>query len=155
MKLKSLFLSLLPLIALISCTPNEGESSNQSSGNNETIPASLQIDWSDSFKQEEDDYLVFFYSETCEQCHQIMGDVIAFANSNIMQTYFSNILSPEGKMPIVKGNEPLVNVSDISEFYIAGTPTLIEVKEGTVIENIPGKDACLTFLNNVRLNAKN
>ena len=152
MKLKVFCYPLLSLIFLASCTPTE---SSQSSSENETIPESFQINWEDSFKQEEDDYLVFYYSETCAQCHEIMGDVIAFANSNIKKTYFANIVSENGKMPIVKGSEPIVGVNDISDFYIAGTPTLIEIKEGIVTSHVPGKDKCLTFLNNERANNKN
>ena len=155
MKLKVFLYPLLSLVFLASCTPTEGSESSQSSEQSETIPTSLQIDWADSFKQEEDDYLVFYYSETCAQCHEIMGDVIAFANSNIKKTYFANIMSSEGKMPIEKGSDPLIGVSDINEFYIGGTPTIIEIKEGTVTSNAPGKDKCLTFLNNERLNNKN
>ena len=155
MKLKAFFYPLLSLVFLASCTPTEGTTSSQSSATSETIPVSLQIDWKDRFKQEEDDYLFFYYSETSEKFNEIMGDVIAFANSNIKKTYFANINSSEGKIPIDKTAEPLINVSDISEFYILGTPTIVEIKEGTVTSNIPGKDKCLTFLNNERLNNKN
>ena len=155
MKAKVVFYPLLSFMLLVSCTPNEGEQSKQSSGSSETIPASLQINWEDSFKQEDEDYLVFYHSDTCTHCHEIMGDVIEFANSNIKKTYFANIESSEGKMPIVKGGEPVIGVSNISDFYIAGTPTLIEIKEGIVTSHIQGKDNCLTFLNNERLNNKN
>ena len=152
MKLRLLVCSFISLVLLASCTPNgEDNSSLQSNSNNE-IPTLLQINWVDTFKQEEDDYLVFFHSDTCSHCQEIMGDVIAFANSNIKKTYFANIESPEGKMPIVKGSEPLLDIDNISDFYIPGTPTLIEIKEGIVTANNPGKDKCLTFLNQERLN---
>lgn len=155
MKLKAFFYPLVSLIFLVSCTPEASSSSNQSSQFDEMIPESLKINWSDSFKQEDEEYLVFFYSDTCSHCHEIMGDVIAFTEENIKQTYFANIISSEGKMPIVKGGDPITGVDDISDFYILGTPTLIEIEEGTVTSHIPGKDAILTFLNNERLYHKN
>lgn len=152
MKLRLLVCSFISLVLLASCTPNEEDNSSLQSSSNNEIPTLLQINWVDTFKQEEDDYLVFFHSDTCSHCQEIMGDVIAFANSSIKKTYFANIESPEGKMPIVKGSEPLLDIDNISDFYIPGTPTLIEIKEGVVIANNPGKDKCLTFLNQERLN---
>lgn len=152
MKLRLLVCSFISLVLLASCTPNEEDKSSLQSSSNNEIPTLLQINWVDTFKQEEDDYLVFFHSDTCSHCQEIMGDVIAFANSNIKKTYFANIESPEGKMPIVKGSEPLLGIDNISDFYIPGTPTLIEIKEGVVTANNPGKDKCLTFLNQERLN---
>ena len=152
MKLRLLVCSFISLVLLASCTPNEEDNSSLQSNSNNEIPTLLQINWVDTFKQEEDDYLVFFHSDTCSHCQEIMGDVIAFANSNIKKTYFANIESPEGKMPIAKGSEPLLGIDNISDFYIPGTPTLIEIKEGVVTANNPGKDKCLTFLNQERLN---
>ena len=151
MKLKLAFYSLVISSLLFSCTPNE--SSNNSNKIDNEIPESLKIEWSDSLKQE-GNYLVFFYSDTCAHCQEIMGDVIAFANDNIKQLYFANTISNDTKITIKSNEEPVVGIDDISEFYIVGTPTLIEVAEGTVIANIPGKDACLTFLNNERLSAQ-
>ena len=152
MKLRILVCSFISLVLLASCTPNEEDNSSLQSNSNNEIPTLLSINWVDTFKQEEDDYLVFFHSDTCSHCQEIMGDVIAFANSNTKKTYFANIESPEGKMPIVKGSEPLLGIDNISDFYIPGTPTLIEIKEGVVTANNPGKDKCLTFLNQERLN---
>ena len=151
MKLKSFLCLLLPPL-LFSCAKNE--SNNLNTSEKEVIPVSLQIKWTDSLNQEEDDYLVFFHSDTCSHCQEIMGDVIAFSKEEIKKLYFSNIVSDGIKMSVQKDQEPAVDVDSIEEFYIRGTPTIIEVKSGIVISNIPGKDACLTFLNNERLNNK-
>lgn len=152
MKLKHSLCFLVLPIMLFSCTPQE---SSQSSSVNEEIPDNLQIKWTDCLNQEDNDYLVFFHSDTCSQCKEIMGDVIAFSSQNIKKLYFSNIVSDGVKMPIEKEKEEITGVSNIEDFYIRGTPTIIEVVEGTVTAHVAGKNACLTFLNNERLNNKN
>ena len=81
-----------------------------------------------------------------------MGDVLAFSEENIIKTYFSDINATDAKIPINRDISGTLGIDSINDFYIAGTPTIIEVYEGTVTANIPGKDACLTFLNEQRLN---
>ena len=154
MKLKhSLYLLFLPTL-LFSCSPNAASSSNIDSSAKEEIPASLQIKWADCLTQEEEDYLVFFHSDTCSHCQEIMGDVIAFSHEDIKKTYFANIIFEGEKIRVEKDKEALVGVDNIEEFYIRGTPTIIEVENGVVTANIAGKDDCLTFLNSERLNNK-
>ncbi len=152
MKLKRCLYYLILPIMLFSCTPQE---SSDNSSVNEEIPVDLQIKWTDCLSQEENDYLVFFHSDTCSHCKEIMGDVIAFSSQNIKKVYFSNIVSDGVKMPVEKEKETLTGISNIEEFYIRGTPTLIEVVEGVVTKHVAGKDDCLTFLNDERLNNKN
>lgn len=155
MKIKhQICLLMLPLF-LFSCTLEDDSKLNKDNSDRQEIPASLKIEWTDSFKQEEDNYLVFFHSDTCAHCQEIMGDVIAFSLDNVKKLYFADIESEGIKIPVDKTKDPLIGVSDISEFYIKGTPTIIEVNLCVVVENIPGKDACLTFLNSERLNNKN
>ena len=155
MKLKkTICLLFLPLL-LFSCTPDSNSDTSKTSEKKTEIPLKLQIKWNDSLSQEDTDYLVFFHSDTCAKCHEIMGDVIAFSEQNIKKTYFANILSDGMKIPVEKDKEAITGVNNIEDFYIRGTPTIIEVVEGVVTVNVAGADACLTFLNNERLNNKN
>lgn len=152
MKTKIGFYSLVLLALLTSCSSSNSEQSNSNASSGFDIPVEQQIIWTDCLSQEEEDYLVFFYSETCNHCHEIMGDVIAFSEENIIKIYFSDVAKGETKIPISRDVDDTLGIDDINSFFIAGTPTLIEVYEGTVTANVPGKDACLSFLNEQRIN---
>ena len=45
-----------------------------------------------------------------------------------------------------------IGLTTVDNLFIAGTPTIIEVEDGAVKANVPGKNACLSFLNEQRLN---
>lgn len=147
-------LRILPLLItalFASCSPVESEqmSKNAVSGYKEYIKS--QISWQECLGQKENHYLVFFYSDTCPHCHEIMEDVLDFSNTNIVKTYFLNTKESNEKVPISSEIDLTIGVDDVGDLFIAGTPTIIEVEEWIVKANIPGKDDCLTFLNEQRL----
>ena len=145
----------LVLVAMFaSCAPVRNEQMSKNAFSEYGISSDLEIIWVDCLSQKETDYLVFFYSETCDYCHKIMGDVIEFSRSNIIKTYFSDIKKGDIKIPIARDVSETLGSKEINDFFIAGTPTIIEVYEGMIIANIPGVDDCLTFLNEQRLNNK-
>ena len=74
-----------------------------------------------------------------------------FAISEILKTYFLDIKKSETKIPIKNEIDETIGMTSIDELFIAGTPTIIEVDEGMVKANVPGKDECLTLLNELRL----
>ena len=143
------------LVLLASCSPSASEQSSSNPSSGFDIPAEQEIIWTDCLSQEEENYLVFFYSETCNHCHEIMGDVLAFSEENIIKVYFSDVMKGDPKITISRDIDETLGVTDVSNFFIAGTPTLIEVYEGTVTANVPGKDDCLSFLNEQRINNEN
>ena len=145
----------LLLVAMFaSCAPVRNERMSKNAFSEYEIPIDQEIIWSDCLNQKEANYLVFFYAETCGHCHEIMGDVLEFSRSDIIKTYFSDIKKGEEKLPISNNVDETLGITEINDFFIAGTPTVIEVYEGIVIANIPGKDECLTFLNDQRMNDK-
>lgn len=147
-------LRILPLVLVAmfaSCAPAKSEQMSKNAFDEYEILNTQQIKWSTVLNQTETNYLVFFYSETCQHCHEIMGDVIAFSLSEIMKTYFLDIKKSEAKVPIKNEIDETIGANVIDELFIAGTPTIIEVEDGTVKANVPGKDECLTFLNEQRL----
>lgn len=149
-KLRILPFALTVLFA--SCSPAKSE---QMSKNIFSVTNDQKIDWSDCLSQKEDHYLVFFYSETCTHCHEIMGDVLSFAESNILKLYFLDIKASDSKIPISSNIDLTIGVNIVDELYIAGTPSIIEVENWTVKANVAGTDNCLTFLNEQRLIYKN
>ena len=137
-----------------SCSPVESEHQSKSATKEYEIPIEKQIDLSDCLFQNETHYLVFFHSEKCGHCQQIIGDVLSFSEENIVKTYFLDIGKSINKMTYYPEQEITTNVSQIEELKIAGTPTLIDVKDGVVKDNIPGKESILTYLNKLRLDHK-
>ena len=83
-----------------------------------------------------------------------MEDVQAFSSSNIVNLYYLNIKDQDEKIPISNDIKMTIGVSDIVDLFIAGTPTILEVIDGQVNDNVAGKEACLTLLNELRLNKK-
>ena len=154
MKLKLRIVPLFMTAMFASCSPAVSEQMSKNAFSEYEIVIDNQIIWSEIFKQKEDQYLVFFYSETCQHCHQIMEDVLAFSESEIIEMYYLNTRNQDIKIPINPATELTIGMSAINELFIAGTPTIIEIKNGVVINNIPGKDECLTFLNMLRLESK-
>ena len=154
MNLKLRIVPLFMAVMFASCSPAVSEQMSKNAFSEYEIVIDNQIIWSEIFKQKEDRYLVFFYSETCQHCHQIMGDVLAFSESEIIDMYYLNTRNQDIKIPINPATELTIGISVIDELFIAGTPTIIEIKNSVVINNIPGKDECLTFLNMLRLESK-
>lgn len=148
------FLSLLLVVTFTSCSPAKSGSESKNASSEYNIAEEQEIFLADSLSQEEEKYIVFFHSDTCNQCKQIIEDVKAFAMENILKTYFLNIAEPTNQVTIVPIDEITVGVDNVDDLCIAGTPTIIEVENGTTTKNIPGKDKCLTYLNEQRLENK-
>ena len=147
-------LRILPLLLVAtfaSCAPAKSEQMSKNAFDEYEIVHTQQIKWSSVLSQIETNYLIFFYSETCPHCHEIMEDVIEFATAEILKTYFLDIKQSETKIPIKNEIDDTIGMTSIDELFIAGTPTIIEVEEGMVKTNVPGKDECLTLLNELRL----
>ena len=147
-------LRILPFVLtalFASCSPAESEQMSKNAFSEYEIPLDRKIIWSNCLKQKEDRYLVFFYSETCAHCHEIMGDVLAFTNDNIVTTYFLDIKASDIKIPISNNIDLTIGVDSIDDLFIAGTPSIVEVENQIVTANIAGTDNCLTFLNEQRL----
>ena len=147
-------LRILPFVLtalFASCSPAESEQMSKNAFSEYNVTVDLKIGWPDCLKQNEDHYLVFFYSDTCSHCHEIMGDVLSFAESNIVKTYFLNTKESSVKIPIANDIDLTIGADSIDELFIAGTPTIIEVEKWIVKANVAGTDNCLTFLNEQRL----
>ena len=146
-----------PLIvaaAFTSCSPVKSESTNKSAFDEYGIIKEQEIFWDDCLSQKEERYLVFFHSDTCGHCDEIMGDVLAFSHENITKMYFVDVNKNLDKIKTCSKEDLTIGVKDINDLAIIGTPSIIEVFEGMTIANVPGKESCLTFLNEQRLNYK-
>ena len=151
-------LCILPLFLtalFTSCSPAESEQLSKNTHSEYKINIDEKIMWSNCLSQIEDHYLVFFYSDTCTHCHEIMGDVLSFKEANILKMYFLNLKEQDVAIPISNDIDFTIGVDSVDDLSIAGTPSIIEVETRIVKANVAGSDNCLTFLNEQRLKYKN
>ena len=145
------FLSLLCVAILTACSPVQSIESSKNAVEEYDILIEQEILWTDCLSQEEPHYLVFAYSEKCSYCHEIMGDVLDFAASGIVKTYFVDIKKEPNVVPISNDIDETIGATNVGDIFIMGTPTILEIENNTIKANVPGKDYCLTFLNEQRL----
>ena len=145
MKLHTLPLVLVAVFT--SCSSGKSESTSKNAIQEYGIVSKQEISLADCLSQIEEDYLIFFHSETCGHCREIIEDVILFAESNIIKTYFLNVSKSENKIDRCLREEIEIGIDRVEDLKIVGTPTIIEVENGVTIANIVGKESCLSFLN--------
>ena len=136
----------------VSCSPAQNEQSNKNASTEYEIPIEQEIYLVDSLSQKESQYLVFFRSDTCSHCKEIMGDVLSFCYESIIKLYFLNVKKPTNEITTCLKEEIVVGVSSYDDLRIVGTPTIIKVENGVTTANVAGKEDCLTLLNQERFN---
>ena len=81
--------------------------------------------------------------------------MVSFALDDIVKMYFVDIDKPGNEIQKCSLDEVTTGVSDIDDFKIAGTPTIVEVQNGVTTKNAPGKNKCLDLLNDLRVSLNN
>ena len=147
MKLSRFIVPILSICILSACSQSENSSESFKAYKDFEVVANNSITWPEILNQEEKSYIIFFYSETCAYCHEMQQEVIDFAITCPLKTYFLN--TSENTVPIKE--EKVINVKNYEEASITGSPSILEVKEATITDNIAGIDDCLTYLNEQRL----
>lgn len=152
MNLKMCVLPFVITALLTSCSPAQSEYSNKNTLSEYDVNPNLSIKLIDCFNQKEDHYLVFFYSKTCPHCHEIMGDVLAFSDENIIKLYFLDTKESGDEVSISSDVDHTIGMSSTDHICIRGTPTILEIEEWYIKANVAGKEDCLSLLNELRLN---
>ena len=147
MKFLRFVVSLLSISLITSCTPTEESAPQYKAFKEFQVVVDNSIKWPDILNQEENKYIIFFYSETCAYCHEMQEEVIDFAITCPLKTYFLDVM--ENNVPI--DSDKKIGVSNYEEASINGTPSILEVENATITANISGIDDCLTYLNEQRL----
>ena len=140
-------LPLLWVVVFTSCSTGKSESSSKNVIQEYGIVSKQDVNLADCLSQIEEKYLIFFYSETCGHCKEIIEDVTLFAESNIIKTYFLNISKNENKIERCSHDEIEIGIDSVEKLKIVGTPTIVEVENGVTTANVVGKDSILSFLN--------
>lgn len=132
-KLKSL---VLPLLILCSCSNEPAPIFH----NYDDIKDNL-ISWSDVFNQE-GDYYVYFYSERCGHCNDIKQEIINLYLEELVNLYFvcTDIEAMLGPIKDLHG------VNSVDDFYIFGTPFLVEINNCYVVDYYIGSEEIRGFI---------
>ena len=108
----------------------------------------FEITWDEIFDQKRPNYYVYAYGLSCPHCNNIKNEIIEFALSN-QKTYFCLILSGFDKYTDFAENT--IGATSVEYLAIKGTPTLIEIHDGAVVNNICGdltiKEEILSYFN--------
>ncbi len=102
------------------------------------------IVYEDMFSQKEDEYFVYIYSKSCSHCEAIKNDVLSFLKEDIVPVY---LLRYTKDIRVNQDIELTIGVSDINDFYIAGTPTLVHIYEHCVLNNVVGEVDVINYIN--------
>ena len=91
---------------------------------------SIEMSVSTLTEMEEDQYLVYFYSDTCPACVEIKDEVASFADSNnadIKLYYFNAATLEAGDYDIL-----------VNTYGIGGTPAMFTIISGNVVDVLSG-----------------
>ena len=88
------------------------------------------VTWEEVLTQEENNYSVFIYSDTCEFCDELAPDLQTLVTDSDNPIYFLNIS----------------NITDNSDALVDAIPALLVVSGGTISEEFVGTDQILDHI---------
>lgn len=126
---------LLFSLLLCSCASSGGENEPIIPTHEYDEVVSLMRNFEDLFHQSDERYYFYCFGRHCKSCHSIKDQIIDYALSAKTPFYFC-----ENGYTIFQDGDPVETIgkSDINAVFIIGTPTLFEIKNGHVINNVPG-----------------
>lgn len=104
---------------------------------------SLMIQYKDIFLPSNSIYFCYFYSLNCLHCELLKDDIIAYALSNKVATYFIQV---DGQIPIIDDVSTTIGADEYFDVGIFGTPTLILIENGFLSLNVAGEDLIKSVL---------
>lgn len=142
-------ISLLSVMLLVGCSINGNVAKE-----NDEIEQQKQFDysdvttsihWTDVFLQEEERYLVYFYSEYCGYCKSIKEEFLSYYLLDKETIYFVDAIKEDA---VFCGNaENIIGMKSIEDFYIPGTPFLLEIIENTATNYYVGLENIRLYIN--------
>lgn len=99
----------------------------------------LLIPWGGLFEVEEEHYMAFVFSKSCQHCLAIEDTVVGYALSEAKPALFFIEATPT----IPKGIDiaSTLGATSVDEMYILGWPSLLEIQNGTLVAHLVGEKA--------------
>ena len=145
-----------PLVALILIGCSEPIENTKTVVINEEYDYSItkkrQITWTEVLSKSQSRYVVYFYNEYCGYCSQVKQDILSYYLNSLDEMYFVDTVKEKA---VYKPNDGmLIGTKSILDFYIIGTPFLVEITDYTVTNWYAGVDSIRLYIN-TRTNNKN
>ena len=137
--MKKLFL--LSTLLVISCTPETNEPVIEEKEDlklDYSIAENDHVKWGEIFSREEKRYMVYFYSNYCGYCRMLKEDILNYYLLNKEKMYFVNAIEENAVFGTPASG--IIGLKCIEDFYIAGTPTLVEFTNWIVTNLYSGLD---------------
>ncbi len=135
--MKRLFLSIICLLT-VGCNNSGSAVINKYDYDDVTS----KILWSDIFIQEEEYYMVYFYRVTCAHCNELKEDILNYYFINKKRMYFVEV-DDTAKYGSVGD---LTLITCVEDFYIFGTPFLIEMENHKIKNYYAGVTSIRGFI---------
>ena len=117
-----------------------------------SITENKQIVWNEVLSKSKSRYIVYFYSEYCGYCKQVKQEILSYYLKYVDEMYFVDTVKEKATY---KSNDGmLIGTKNITDFYIFGTPFLVEVTDYTVTNWYAGVDSIRLYID-TRTNNKN
>ena len=139
LKMKKKLLCLLLLISSCSNNPGSEEKAEIETNSGKldySITKQDQIKWVDVFNQKEERYMVYFYSEYCGYCRSIKEEILNYYLLEKDRFYFVDAIEEEAVFHAPANG--IIGCDNIEDFYIAGTPMLVEFTDWIVTNQYTG-----------------
>lgn len=126
---------------------------NPTLGYNDFNDVRLQ-NFSEVTQQDEEEYFVYFYGERCDFCTDIKSEILGFADSNNadLKVYVIESADPDDYVQITRQGQT-INAAPILDpatgLNITGTPTLITVRNGIVVDVSAGPNVIVDVIEQV------
>ena len=132
-----LIVSLACLSYLTGCNKNQEKTLDYSDFENR------KITWNEALNTANQAYFLYIYSNYCSHCQEIKSDIFAFL---LKDKYPMYIIEYSKEIPVSYDVEFTIGSSDLSSISIKGTPTLIHIVYGKVVNNLAGTHEIISYL---------
>ena len=132
---------LLSITFLTSCSPPKSKPDELPVELDYDLVEPAKIQWSDIFSQTQETYKVYFYSLQCGYCQELKETIISYYLEGKETLYF--VCTDEYA---VFGVGDIIGINKIDDFYILGTPSLVEITNSTVSNNYAGLSSIKSYL---------
>ncbi len=130
----------LTLFVLVSCGSNEKQQEKINYHSYDEVKEKF-IDWNDSLSKD-NHYFVYYFSVTCKYCEEIRNEVVQIALKNEKAIYFCN------QNVVTQDMDPssTIGQKEIKYLFVRGFPSLVEIEDKTVKNNMVGKTQVINYL---------
>ena len=104
-----------------------------------------EIEWSEILSND-DEYFAYVYSPTCFHCQEIKQEILEARIIRNINLYY---IKYNKDIDIVSERDLLIDVDNVEDLGILGTPSLFQIKDHKTVNYFAGKTEILETLTNL------